>query len=148
MTITLSKRRQLRNILLVACCFVWLLLYLFFPRSKSIDPTYGRLDQTTEQRPNAIATFLTGNTREDEDDFYFVAARMLTYQILHANETRCRKPVPFLVLVTDTVSADKQAQLTRDGATVIPAKDVPLRWWIKTGVTRWYQVHSNVGLLN
>ncbi len=71
---------------------------------------------------------------------------LLTYQILHANETRCRKPIPFIVLVTNTVTADKQKQLVRDGAIVVQAEDVPLRWWIKTGVTRWREQFTKLRL--
>ena len=66
-----------------------------------------------------------------------LARAFLLISFLHAPETRCKNPVTFIVLVTDTVSQQKQEQLTRDGAKVVRVEDIPLRWWIKTGVTRW-----------
>jgi alpha-N-acetylglucosamine transferase len=138
-------RRKFPLIALI-CCILFLLFQYPSP-STPPELTYGRLDHTKNDNPRiAIATFLTENTREDEDDFYFVAARLLTYQILHANETRCRRPIPFLVLVTNTVSTDKQKQLARDGATIVQVEDVPLRWWIKTGVTRWREQFTKLRL--
>ena len=91
----------------------------------------------------AIATFLTGRPESLQDtdhpdaDNYYIATRILAYQILHAPETRCNEPIPFVILVTSTVSERAKRQLREDGARVVEAKDVPLRWWIKTGVTRW-----------
>ena len=99
-----------------------------------IDPTYGLLSSTTSDY--AIATFLSGDMPHD-DDPYYTNARMLTYQLVHAPETRCDPPVLFLVLCTTSVSAEKKDRLRRDGATIVEVSDVPLSWWIKTGVTRW-----------
>ncbi|KAF3196662.1 hypothetical protein TWF192_010795 [Orbilia oligospora] len=91
----------------------------------------------------AFATFLaentkrTGDTEKDNDDMYFVAARVLAYQLLHDPETRTNNSIPFIVLVTSAVSESKRRTLESDGATVIFAEDVPLPFWVKTGVTRW-----------
>ena len=107
------------------------------------DPNYGALNVTSSSSKYAIATFLTGGTikkgesLQAADDYYYLGARILTYQLLHGAETRCEKPVTFIVLVTDTVSQHKREQLAQDGAKVVLVKDIPLRWWIKTGVTRW-----------
>ncbi|KAK6356687.1 hypothetical protein TWF718_001029 [Orbilia javanica] len=91
----------------------------------------------------AFATFLAENTKrssdaeKDNDDMYFVAARVLAYQLLHDPETRTNNSIPFIVLVTSAVSESKRRTLESDGATVIFAEDVPLPFWVKTGVTRW-----------
>ncbi|KAF3281615.1 hypothetical protein TWF970_002171 [Orbilia oligospora] len=91
----------------------------------------------------AFATFLaentkrTGDTEKDNDDMYFVATRVLAYQLLHDPETRTNNSTPFIVLVTSAVSESKRRTLESDGATVIFAEDVPLPFWVKTGVTRW-----------
>ncbi|KAF3922983.1 hypothetical protein ABW20_dc0102933 [Dactylellina cionopaga] len=91
----------------------------------------------------AYATFLAENTKrlsddeKDEDDMYFVAARVLAYQLLHDPNTRTNRSIPFIVLVTSAVSKSKRRTLESDGATVIFAEDLPLPWWVKTGVTRW-----------
>ncbi|KAF3921283.1 hypothetical protein ABW21_db0207195 [Orbilia brochopaga] len=91
----------------------------------------------------AYATFLAENTKRqsdseaDEDDLYFVAARVLAHQLLHDTATRTNRSIPFIVLVTSAVSESKRRTLESDGATVIHAEDVPLPFWVKTGVTRW-----------
>ena len=113
------------------------------PPLNSYDLAYGNLNQTSEPARCAIATFLAGSAAnlkeggDPEDDPYYIATRVFAYQILHAPETRCNESVSFVVLVTSTVSERAKQQLRSDGAKVVEAEDVPLRWWIKTGVTRW-----------
>jgi alpha-N-acetylglucosamine transferase len=133
--------RRLQGLLASAFIFglvaIWYFLSLL--SSPIRDPSFGVLDRPLEPR-YAIATFLTGDpaSQDDEDDDYFIATRVLTYQLLHANETRCHDPtIPFEVIVTSTVSQKKIDQLISDGAIVRRVEDIPLRWWIKTGVTRW-----------
>jgi alpha-N-acetylglucosamine transferase len=116
--------------------------FLHFSRPVALDPSYGILAETSSSSQLAIATFLSSSDPkkifdESEEDFYFVATRTLAYQLLHDQRTRCNKSIPFLVLVTSEVTQDKRDRLSRDGATVVPVEDVPLRWWIKTGITRW-----------
>jgi alpha-N-acetylglucosamine transferase len=103
------------------------------------DSSFGVLARPLEPQ-YAIATFLAGSSasQDEDNDDYFTATRILTHQLLHANETRCHDAaIPFLVLVTSKVSEKKRRQLTLDGAIIVPVDDIPLRWWIKTGVTRW-----------
>ena len=120
-------------------------LWFAFPRFSrpiELDPFYGLLPETSPSSRFAIATFLSSSDPKNifdqtEEDFYFVATRTLAYQLLHDEQTRCNKSIPFLVLVTSEVAQDKRDRLSQDGATVVPVEDVPLRWWIKTGITRW-----------
>ena len=110
------------------------------PQSKSFNSASGHVYETSRSSRFAIATFLTGSPKDPnntDDDPYYIATRVFAYQILHAPETRCNKSVSFVVLVTSTVSERAKQQLRSDGAKVVEAKDIPLRWWIKTGVTRW-----------
>ncbi|EPS41653.1 hypothetical protein H072_4442 [Dactylellina haptotyla CBS 200.50] len=99
--------------------------------------------QLTPSSRVAYATFLAENTKrssdsdKDDDDMYFVAARVLAYQLLHDPDTRSNRSIPFIVLVTAAVSESKRRTLESDGATVIFAEDVTLPFWVKTGVTRW-----------
>jgi alpha-N-acetylglucosamine transferase len=114
------------------------------------DLEYGRLRQITAEPQYAIATFLTENTYQKQvpEDYYFAATRILTYQILHDPSTKCaRAEIPFLVLVTDDVSQQKRERLKRDGAQVVPVEDIPLNWWIRTGVTRWKDQFTKLRLL-
>lgn len=83
----------------------------------------------------AIATFLTG---QNTDDAYFVATRVLTHQLMHAETTKCDpEKVTFLVLCSESVSTEQKNILRNDGATVLEVRDVPVNWWIHSGVQRW-----------
>jgi alpha-N-acetylglucosamine transferase len=145
----LPSRSSTRRLALYVALSAVFTLWLIWPRypQRVPDQTYGLLKQTTPSSPYAIATFLTEDTYGTPDDFYFIATRILTYQLLHANETRCRRPIPFLVLITDAVTQDKRDQLTKDGAEVVLVQDVPLNWWIRTGVTRWKDQFTKLRLL-
>jgi alpha-N-acetylglucosamine transferase len=114
-----------------------------------IDPSYGVLRESSSSSKYAIATFLNGDDRKPsyEEDYYFIATRILTYQILHNNDTKCARDIPFLVAVTSTVSQEKRDQLTKDGAIVVPVEDIPLRWWIRTTVPRWKDQFTKLRLL-
>ncbi|KAI6860906.1 glycosyltransferase family 8 protein, partial [Hortaea werneckii] len=99
----------------------------------------------------AYATFLAGDSSalaEDkvlEYDKYFVATRILAYQLLHAPETKSKHDYPFIVLVTSDVSAEKRERLRKDGAIVweAPAMDAG---WVKTDVSTWQNVMSKLRL--
>ncbi|KAF2842748.1 glycosyltransferase family 8 protein [Patellaria atrata CBS 101060] len=49
-----------------------------------------------------------------------------------APETKCKRDIPFVVLVTNKVSECKRLRLEADGARVVEVQDVPLSWWIRT----------------
>ena len=115
------------------------------PQSTSYNSAFGQLNETSGSSRFAIATFLTGspeNLNDGKDpgpdaDPYYIATRVIAYQILHAPETRCNRSISFVVLVTSTVSESAKQQLKLDGANVVEAEDIPLHSWIKSGVTRW-----------
>jgi len=99
----------------------------------------------------AYATFLAGDSAAEpgdetlEHDRYFVATRILGYQLLHAPERRTVHDYPFIVLVTSDVSAAKRERLSRDGARVWEAPPVD-PGWIKTNVSTWQNVMSKLRL--
>lgn len=109
-------------------------------RNRHIDPAYGLIRPTP---PNvtpeyAVATFLTHDDKQDWDesdvqnDYGFIGVRMLTYQLLYANETRIRDPsISFFVLITPSVSAAKRQQLALDGATLIDVDTPSLPQWLQ-----------------
>ena len=147
-TVTL-RRLGLRNLLFVAListtAWVYLPDLLFHP---TLDLDYGIVPDLTASSRLAIATFLSGDPDvADTNDDYFRAARLMTYQLRHAPDTRSRDDIPFIVLVTTDVPAWKRNQLSKDGAIVIEAEDVPLSWWIGTGVTRWRDQFTKLRLL-
>ena len=121
-----SSRRARRPYLVSAL----LLISLWCWHSKSnppiIDLAYGLLNATNASSSNyAIATFLSSSLPYDTDA-YFASARILTYQLLHAPETRNSRPIPFPVLCTKAVSEAKKARLREDGATIVVAEDIKL----------------------
>ena len=116
------------------------LLAIYYRQSttpQSIESPY-RLFNSTRPLPSteyAIATFLTGQARDDD---YFIATRVLTYQLLHDAATRYDpSSITFLVLCSESVDLGKKETLRADGATVVDVKDVPVNWWIHSGVQRW-----------
>ncbi|CRG86544.1 hypothetical protein PISL3812_03551 [Talaromyces islandicus] len=134
------------------------MVYVFLSRPISFTPrvadlTYGRLREIRDDRfPRyAIATFLSEASSPDDssdEDYYFTAARILAYQVLHDPATKSnRTTIPFLVLVTDEVSDAKREQLQRDGAQVIHGGDIPLTRWTSTGATHWNNQFNKLRLL-
>lgn len=105
----------------------------------STGPSY-RLFNSSSSLPRtdfAIVTFLTG---QGENDAYFTATRILAHQLLHAPSTKINSSsITCLVLCSQTVSRDQKERLRKDGATVVEVEDVPLSWWIHSGVQRWQE---------
>jgi alpha-N-acetylglucosamine transferase len=138
--IALPGRRLLRIFLLIVV-LTFSYLYFFSRPHYTQIPNYAPLRKTDSSSKVAIATFLSGGEDPSapvEDDFYFQAARTLTYQLLHDPKTRSRRAdIPFLVICTQSVDISRIERLERDGATVHVVADVPLPFWISTGVTRW-----------
>jgi alpha-N-acetylglucosamine transferase len=100
---------------------------------------------------HAFATLFAGapnNTDANSiytSDKYFIATRMLTYQLLHAPETRSHTCIPFLVLVTGSVPQDQRDRLALDGATVIPVETIHSDWVIPQ-TERWADVMAKLRL--
>lgn len=78
----------------------------------------------------AFATYLTGmDNRADEDHVYFIATRMLGYQLMHAPATGTNNSIPFIVMITPNVRKSQRDRLTQDGAIIIEVEDIaPLPW--------------------
>ncbi|KAK4507849.1 hypothetical protein PRZ48_001584 [Zasmidium cellare] len=98
----------------------------------------------------AYATFLGPNPSQDQekdinDDKYFVAARLLAYQLLHASETRTTHDYPFIVLVSEGVSEVKRERLRKDGA-IVWERELVDAAWINTPVPGWRTVLTKLRL--
>lgn len=143
----LSTRRLPSRKLLVFIPVV-LILYLLLPGQSSKlppNPKYGLVDETAPSTSRvAIATFLSAGDHpvsaasDFSSDDYLAATRTLLYQLLHGPETKINMSnIDVLVLVSPDVPPQTRNQLSVEGALVIEAHPIPLRWWIKTGVTRW-----------
>jgi hypothetical protein len=110
-------------------------------------PSYPTLESTTSKY--AYATFLTPPADIDdgplEDDKYFIATRILTYQLLHAAETRTTRNYPFIVLVTPDLNEAKRERLRKDGAIVLEVQEFD-HGWVETPVYRWSKVLAKLRL--
>jgi len=89
----------------------------------------------------AYATYLAG-TKEtpppDDRDKFFVATRMLVYQVLHDPVTKSPNNLPIIVLVDPKVTTSKRRRLEKDGARVIPVEYLrPKTAWLKPRKDRW-----------
>jgi alpha-N-acetylglucosamine transferase len=81
----------------------------------------------------AFATLLAGVPGQDEEenwryDKYFIATRILTFQLLHNRGTRSRSNIPFIVGVNQNYSEAKQERLRKDGATVVEIEPIYSDW--------------------
>ncbi|KAG6007356.1 hypothetical protein E4U21_006060 [Claviceps maximensis] len=150
-----SRRCPSKVLMLISCL---LILFLMLPGQPSKPPprqNYGLVDKTLPTSRLAIATFLSGGNRASvsassfSSDAYLIATRTLLYQLLHGADTKINasSTIDVLILVTPNVPRETRRQLTNEGAVVIEAQPVPLKWWIKTGVTRWKDQFLKLRLL-
>ena len=105
--------------------------------------------ETTKSK-YAFATLLASDASHPDDqdnlhDDYFIATRLLAYQILHAPETRS-KDIPFIVLATKGVSEAKRARLRRDGAIVLAVETIEKPAWVEAGASNWEEVFDKLRL--
>ncbi|KAL3420064.1 hypothetical protein PVAG01_08563 [Phlyctema vagabunda] len=110
-------------------------------RQHELPDSYNK-DQTKQveiprPRPSdnfAFALFLAApggegkETDNDYDDLYFVATRMLLYQLLHDPSTRTNNSYPVVILVTQDVVKRKIERLRGDGADVRVVQKLYLDW--------------------
>lgn len=88
------------------------------------------LSAPTETKDHFISKF------HNTSDPYFDAARILTYQLLHAPETRTRLNIPFVVFVHQNVNKEKRDRLQSDSAQVIEWSDFRVDW-VRSTESRW-----------
>ncbi|THY54930.1 nucleotide-diphospho-sugar transferase [Aureobasidium pullulans] len=87
----------------------------------------GVSSSSSSGKKNAYMTLLTNTMDAPEDpvqDHYFMATRILGYQLLHQPNTRTQRGYPFVVLVTADVKQDRRDLLTSDGAIVLPVQNL------------------------
>jgi len=145
--------------IIALCIFLFLASALISISARSSHPAWPSLFHasprpipTSSYSKVAFATFLAGDPHNNNDtdtrygyDGYYLGARVLTYQLLHATATRTNHSIPFLVLVTSDVSQRKRARLAQDGATVILTDKLDADW-VKPGAERWRDVLAKLRL--
>ncbi|KAI9046211.1 putative glycosyl transferase family 8 family [Aspergillus affinis] len=105
-------------------------------REKAIYATY--LSKPSETL-NYLSEF------HNSSDPYFDAARILTYQVLHAPETRTRLDIEFVIFVHENVDPEKKDRLRRDGAHLIEWKDFSVDW-VRPKDARWTHIMTKLRL--
>lgn len=95
----------------------------------------------------AYVTFLSGTVDQDEDlenDNYFIATRILIWQLLHNPSTRTNG-IDVVVMVTPSVSESRRARLAKDGAIVYPVEFLRSETrWVKAEQHRWDDVMTKI----
>lgn len=79
---------------------------------------------------NAFVTLMAQEPESPMDDHYFLATRLLTYQLVHAPETK--SSIPLVIMVTKFVSEKKRNRLRKDGAIVVEVEDLRAEWIYKS----------------
>jgi alpha-N-acetylglucosamine transferase len=96
---------------------------------------------STDKRKLAYMTLLTATMNEPEnpsDDHYFMATRILGYQLMHQPTTKTQRDIPFVVLVTKDVKQDRRDLLIKDGAKVLQVENVEVdTTWIHGEMPQW-----------
>jgi len=96
----------------------------------------------------AFATFLAGTDQHYEynDDHYFIAIRILAYQMLHATGTKSEdSAIPFLVLVTQKVPEYQRQRLREDGAIVVAVPSITPEW-VHPSIANWDEMMTKLRL--
>lgn len=122
-----NKKRWLRllaivvPLLLVAGGIVGLLVQIFYSKAQTVKVVAKTDIEQPKQPKVAFATLLSMPANEAaketniDDDNYFVATRLLGYQLLHDPVTKNKIGADVIVIVTPTVSQAKIDRLERDG---------------------------------
>ena len=104
---------------------------------------------TPHQSSYAYVTLLAPNPKydnvsvSDDEDEYFVATRVLAYQLLHSPTTASNSSIPFVVLCTPDLAKSKLERLRKDGATVKVVEKIT-EDWMKPGLERWRDMLSKL----
>lgn len=97
--------------------------------------------------PYAVAIFLgtqfdAKDDEEDDADSYYVGARTLVYQLLHAPTTKFTSPIPVVIMVAEGVRESKRQRLRHDGAVVVEIEKISHS--IDIEVPWYFQVHDKL----
>ena len=95
------------------------------------------LESIKSESPYAFVAFLQDhykheNKTDNDDDDYFVATRVLGYQLMHAPKTKSNSSIPFVVVCTPRVYDSKKERLAKDGAIIVDVDYVAKPDWIES----------------
>lgn len=135
-------------------CFAALLTYTYNGQSSSANSVFSAdVDDDSSRYAYATLLSLTPNTVDDDNikiqnDALLLSVRLLAFQLLHNREMSNPNnliPIPFVVMVTDTVPQEQRDLLITEGATVVPVDRLDASWipWkkrdrIRDGLTKFH----------
>ncbi|KAF2156491.1 glycosyltransferase family 8 protein [Myriangium duriaei CBS 260.36] len=96
----------------------------------------------------AVATLLTDIPKDTDysTNNYFIATRILAYQLLHDPDTRLKDHnVPFIVMVTQKIPEPARERLRKDGAIVVEAPLLHAKW-LKPNIPEWADLMTKLRL--
>ncbi|KAG9664132.1 nucleotide-diphospho-sugar transferase, partial [Aureobasidium melanogenum] len=138
------------RILVFAAAIATGILFIFGAYSQGVTTTdvTHLANKITSQMPSigssqklAYMTLLTNTMNAPEnpsDDHYFMATRILGYQIMHQPSTKTQENIPFVVLVTNDVLQNRRDLLVADGAIVIEVETVDVDTsWVHGEMPQW-----------
>ncbi|PIA95050.1 hypothetical protein CB0940_08156 [Cercospora beticola] len=144
--------RTRRPVLLLLALVLTVVLYISLRgTSQDVRHTSADISRSSKVKNNAYVIFLSSDVVDEaedqdlEDDTYWIAARILVYQLLYAPETRTRRNYEVVVATTPTVSTAKRQRLRQDGAKVVEIEDVDAGW-VQTNQTNWKSVMAKFRL--
>ncbi|KAI9772828.1 MAG: hypothetical protein M1840_008710 [Geoglossum simile] len=137
------------RLLIAITCALVLITLSFFALPVRQHSKLLRTQSHNNGRKLAFATFLSTRARnETEEDLYFTAARVLTYQLLHHPTTRTNLNIPLLILTPPHISERKKDVLSREGATLIPVEPVnPEENWLSPATDKWVDQFSKLRVM-
>lgn len=141
--------------LLLLSVLVLLGIYSYYYHSEDIlngnftRPFHGGWFGSEPAEELAYVTFFTGTEANKSDpdidnDVYFVATRILGYQLMHSPKTRTQRNIPFVILVPPDVVPAKRDRFERDGAIVIEVPYLEVPEWVVPELARWKDVMSKM----
>jgi len=100
-----------------------------------------------QHEKRAYAIWFTSDGKEDDDleaDNYFLAVRILVWQLLHVKESKTKYDV--IIMASPVVSQSRIARLEKDGVTVRRVQDIPNAKapWIKPKEPRWGDIMTKL----
>lgn len=98
----------------------------------------------------AYMTLLTGTMANLSDpninnDPYFVATRLLGWQLMHSKHTKTTNNIPFVVMITKKCPPEWSDRLRRDGAVVIEVEEVHTEnEWVVPEMPQWVDLMTKL----
>lgn len=110
------------NKILIIAGAIWTIIifcFVYYKMDHSVLLSPGNKPQHLVNNERlAFATMLTSTATDQEDDPYYAAVTLMAYKLLHHPNTKTKRGIPFLVLVTENIPIKRRNKLKKLGARV------------------------------